>query len=680
MARHSAVTKRLCVWSLAATCLLVLAAQRPARAENLVFNGDFEVAAATRNPPPGWVMWGASKYHDPANFSLDTTNPHGGKGCLRIHHPPDTAGYIVSSPEHAIRTRKGMMYTVSFWARAAKPGRALFGLEGYEEMRPYVDAPSPGFFSLEVGPEWKAYTFTVHEGWDFFAGQTRFCLLVLKPTAVTAEEQTLWIDDVAAVEAPSTREGRLLDCGELVYPLLEHRLRPGAQLEFTVDAARRLRPATRDAGGVSFHRVAGWSGAPYDKQGNYTLPPELEQAVREMRLPMTRFYAVGDEQFGLESAIDKAAEICRRAGVPLGSTVLEFETQGATSTLAPEVWAHGVRHSLKQGYGFRHWEITNEPYVQRAKATFPTPDAYVEHFLAVSAAIRTVHPQGRIGLAIHGRDTAWGNYVLKRAAGHYDFVAGHFYCSMDVNKHSFEDVVLRANYETIDDVLRVNALMRAYNPGREVYQYDTEWGMSSPGPGGERPDYVIRNSNIVGTMHRAVRLIHYAREDILRGASSWEMFSRLKATGFGFLYPEAPARRSMFYWLYYHFNRHVGEWVLDMEGTAPYYTWSDRGKTASGPLTPALATLSADGRRLYLVIANGSWLKAVDGRVVLKNFLPERATAVTLSQSDADAGPLIDRKEDVVRELPVALGDGDMRFAVPAHAIVFITLENGAAG
>jgi hypothetical protein len=203
--------------------------------------------------------------------------------------------------------------------------------------------------------------------------------------------------------------------------------------------------------------------------------------------------------------------------------------------------------------------------------------------------------------------------------------------------------------------------------------------MHSSGPGGEGPDYVNRNGNIVGAMHRAVRLIYYAREDLLRGASSWEMFSRPKAPGFGFLYQEAPGCRSMLYWLYHHFNRHVGEWVLDMDGTAPYYEWSDHGKTGSGPLTPALVTQSADGKRLDLVIANGSWSKSTECHVVLRNFQAARAAAAALSQSDPEASPLVERKEDVVRELPVALGGGDLRCIVPAHAFVFVTVDSRAA-
>ena len=59
-------------------------------------------------------------------------------------------------------------------------------------------------------------------------------------------------------------------------------------------------------------------------------------------------------------------------------------------------------------------------------------------------------------------------------------------------------------------------------------------------PDGKEADYEDRNANIIGTLHRAVRLIYYAREDILRGASGWQMLSRIDAPGFGILSPEAP--------------------------------------------------------------------------------------------------------------------------------------------
>ena len=97
-----------------------------------------------------------------------------------------------------------------------------------------------------------------------------------------------------------------------------------------------------------------------------------------MKLPMTRFYAVGDEPFGLEGAIDRVAEMCRRVGVPEDHTVLELETQGANSKLSPEIWARGVQYSVQQGYKFRHWEIANEPYLMRPGTAFPSPNVYID--------------------------------------------------------------------------------------------------------------------------------------------------------------------------------------------------------------------------------------------------------------------------------------------------------------
>jgi hypothetical protein len=409
-------------------------------------------------------MWGAQKYKIAANYTRDTRQPHGGEACFRIHHPAGTEGYIVSAPESAIRPKTGMMYTLTFWARADWPGDAVFGWTAYRSVRPFVDAPSPGLFPIRVDRQWREFRFASYEGWDFFAEDCRYLLLTFKATERAAEERTLWIDDVTVTEQPSLREGRLVKPDTLAYDRLEHRLRPGEQLAVTVDAGKRVREAPREVGGVSFHRVAGWARLPFDKDGRYVLPPDLEEAVWQMRLPMTRFYALGDEPFGLEAAIDKAAEFLDRIGVPQAATPLEFEIQGATSKLSPEVWARGVRHSLAQGHRFRHWEIANEPYVGAARRAFPTADSYLEHFVAVSKALRQVQPEARIGMAIYHRSPSWGNYLLKRAAGHYDFIVPHYYCSMNVQRSTFEDVVLGGNYQILDEALKAGLFRWTFVP------------------------------------------------------------------------------------------------------------------------------------------------------------------------------------------------------------------------
>ena len=652
---------------------------------NLIYNGDFETPAS-QNLPPGWAMWGPAAYQDPANFTLDSASPRRGKYCFRIHHPAGTNGYIVSSPAYALQPKKRKVYSITFFARTSKPGRSVFGVAAYESLNPFRDAPTPGFFSIDVSQQWGSFSFEIKEGIDFFADRSRYLLLTFKATTDLMEDKTLWIDEVVVMEKDYPLEGRLIDEMTLAHEPLQHRLQPGPSLSMTVDVRKRLRPVNPMVSGISSHRVAGHTGHPFNSQGQYTLSPALEQAIRDLHLPMTRFYGLGDERFSLEEAIDKAAEFCRRVGIPQSQTVLEFEPQDARSKLAPEIWEQGVSHSVRKGYAFRYWEIANEPenavLKSKRRAAYLSPDEYVDQVKKVSSAIRKVQPKAQVGLAI-SETPSWGNYVLSKAAGHYDFVTGHFYAVSQAHRRKFEAAVLTDNFKTLEKIIRTNDLIRAYNPGKAVYQIDTEWGMHSGGPNNEPADFVTRNANIFGVLHRAVRLIYYAREGILRGAGSWSLLSNLEAPGFAVLSPQAPEARSLSYWLYYYFNRHLGESVLDIQGAAPYYIPAagddpfTRSGEFPGPLTPVLATLSKDGKNLYLIMANGSWGKGIPCRVNILNHPFSQAQAVLLTHHDPDGNPFLEKKEDAVSRLPLSLIQQEIRCTIPPHSVVFITVRGG---
>ena len=227
----------------------------------------------------------------------------------------------------------------------------------------------------------------------------------------------------------------------------------------------------------------------------------------------------------------------------------------------------------------------------------------------------------------------------------------------------------------LDRALRINALLRAYNGDRPVYQYDTEWGMICGTAEGKDADYEDRNANIIGTVHRAVRLIYYAREDIVRGAGGWQMLSRLGGQGFGILSQEAPDKRFMLYWLYYYFNRHVGPWVLQMDGTAPYHQPRREAGEFAGPLTPVLATSSGDGNEIYLAMVNGSWTRSVPCLIKLHDFRIAKARAVVISSGKLDGKPLLERKEEAVSDFPVATTPEEVNCTLEPHAIVFVTLS-----
>lgn len=638
-----------------------------------VFEDGFEAKPFT-GLPAGWAMWGAQEFKIPSNYAIDTNRPHAGQSCFRIHHPSNTRGYIVSAADRAIQPKARMLCTVSFWARAERPAKALFQWTAYRSIKPFVDAPSPGSLSYAVEKEWRQFEYTIREGLDFFADESRFLLLTFNATAEASKEQTLWIDDVRVVEAPDPNPVALINSAALPHEAIEHPLRPGDRLEFSIDVSNRVRRATAMVGGISFHRVCGWTGQPYNREGKYTLHPQLEEAIRELHLPMTRIYGVGDEPFSVESSLDKVAELCRRVGVAQEHCVLEFEEQGASRKLSPETWSRGVSHSLAQGYGFHYWEIANEPSASLwgHGEAFPTPEAFIDHFRSVSRAIRKADPQAQVGMDINPEQVRWGNYLLKQLAGEYDFVAPHFYCGANVHKLSFEDLVLRENFRMLDGALKINALLKAYNGSRPVYQYDTEWGMICSTADGKDADFEDRNANIIGTLHRAVRLIYYARGDILRGASGWQMFSRLNAQGFGILSQEGPDQRAMLYWLYYYFNHHMGEWVLQTDGTAPYYR---KGEEFGGPLTPVLATLSGDGARIFLIVANGSWKDPMPCQMSFTNFSPQRAIGVVLSNDSLEGKPFLHAKEDAVSELAVGTRSGGANCRLPPHSVAFITLQ-----
>ena len=604
-------------------------------------------------------------------------------GCYRINHPSGTSGFTVSHKNWAIQTALAKAYTVTFWARTDNPGTALFYWDSYSSISPYIDATSAGRLPFEVTTEWQEYTFTVDEGRDFYFSDVKFMLAAFKPVGNEyGIQRVLWVDDVVVTERDSTAEP-LTDWNALIYPPLIHRLSAGSQLIVNVDAAVAIGPATQEASGVSFHSISGWGRHPYDPNMIYQLvgaKAPLEESLRQLKNPMTRFYDVGAEPPGILGSIDKVAELMDLFDMPKEWTVIELEPASADFTFTPAEWASAVAHSETNGYGFRYWEIGNETYTRKATA-FPTSDDYVDHFIDVSTAIKAVKADAQIGISAWPGQPNWGNYILQAAQGHYDYVVGHYYSGTSPYTNSFEDVVLKANYQTLDEILRMNALIEDYNPGGDIYLLDTEWGLHEVAESGTEPLNKWRNANVTGMMHRAVRLIYYARESLMRGASGWEMFSRhvspYTSISFGHLSYDYPDKKTMLYWLPYFFNRHCGEMALDITGTAPWYNGSTTAE--SGPQTPVLATLSDDGNTMYFVIANGSWTINRPALFSLSNFAPISATGVGLSQDSLDADPMVHDEATAISDVPVTIDGNTVSFNVPAHTVVFVTLHKAAA-
>jgi hypothetical protein len=118
----------------------------------------------------------------------------------------------------------------------------------------------------------------------------------------------------------------------------------------------------------------------------------------------------------------------------------------------------------------------------------------------------------------------------------------------------------------------------------------------------------------------------------------------------------------------------VGESVLGIDGTGPFYQLAAAEAAFAGPLTPVLATLSRDGDEIYLVIANGSWKRAVPCRVALQNFHVASAKGIVITSDNMDGKPLLEEKEDAVSEFPISATAEAASCTLPPHSIVFVTL------
>lgn len=657
------------------TALMVvtfLAALSAPAQENLLRDGDFEKPFQTvQDLHDAWTIWGLPEGKVPGNFSREENNPHGGKACLRVFHPAGMpggwTGVLATPPDRLVLTpQKGKKYTATFWARAEQTEEYLLRIGSYQSTNPFVDGPTPATLYFKPQKEWTQFSVSFTEGQTFFASGAKYMYLGFFFNGTSKQDRTLWLDDITLIAEDSPLSAKLIDPADLKIPGLNFPLREVASIDMTVDPTQIRHKTNLLCGGISMMSLNRWIGMPYSKTGEYNLLPGLENGFRDLQLPLTRFYALLEKEpfTKIEDALDATAVFLDKINVPQSTTMLELEPWDAKSVLSPDIWARAAQHAVNKGYGFRHWEIGNEVYFPNT--TFKSPEQYLKHVLEVSAAIRKVQPNSQIGMSVDAGE----NYLLQAAAGHYDFVCPHLYGLVSSAKEArFEEIVLGENHNVIQKALSLSALLAAYNPGKHVYIYDSEWGLHT----GENADRTVRNGNIVGTIFRAVRLLYYARERIVGGASAWKSMDSKDSPGFAVMYNNAPDERSMLYWLYYYYNRNLEPNVIGMQGTAPYFE-SEAAKT-SLPLTPCLATVSDDGKRLRLMLVNGSWSKDFPVNITIDGFHEARCESVLLKHDNPTASPVLKNKAEFVHDLQVMLTPKKISFTLPAHSVAFIRLD-----
>lgn len=486
------------------------------------------------------------------------------------------------------------------------------------------------------------------------------------------------------------------------------------------------------------------TGLPIDANGDYRLADypsgNFEKAIKDLNLLVTRVYDfafydrflhAGKEsqafyaKFDAKTALNKWHYLAQRLNIPEENIVIAlfiYTDKDGNIYPTPNFWENLVNYSVSKGYRFKHWEIGNEVFIPiKEDVTGFTLNGFFNrnnldesvakfknYFISVSKAIKKVQPTAQLGISIYGPanlinramdrvEFAWSKSILENLAGYYDFIVGHYYLGgeneYELADNNFERHVLLLNYALMQVELTTLEYARNLdgNKNRFIYHYDTEWGSNAlRGRWGEGGGVAseVRNGNLFGSIARAIRLIYYLRENIVEGANTWAMLEREPyiTPAFGLLTHNDPNMRSMTYWLYYYFNQFVGNWILHIQGTAPYKSeysfkyWPWYDIDIKGPYTPVLASRNESGNNVYLIIANGNENFGYDFKVNFVNFQGSKVEGILFNDfrltNWKDNNPFSTKQSDFITKHSLKLSSNGriLNGRIPEHSVLFVKI------
>lgn len=636
----------------------------PSNTWNLLFEESFE----NNGSPLTYFAHNWGTQIDPVNFARDSSVAKTGNASFKIHKPANTNAYAVTQhlSIYTIKPNDKAKYRVSFWAKSDQERTSQFFFVSYESVidpaipgSAFKDAPPLPPFSIQVGSDWRFFSFEIQDRFDFFSTTSKFILPSFKASNTLSEESTLWIDDVKVEWQLPPQIQDSIDPHTLtpLIPPAPFSPSSGNQISLNLSPQTELGFTPKSLGGISIHRPAGWINKPFDTNGTYTQTLQEDQWIRDLALPTSRVYNLmpdNFQSFSIEQAIDKVAYWASRNQVPAQEIALELEDQGSNSTLSPTGWENVVQYAATHT-DFRIWEIGNETYGAQHfssdfGAAFPDAESYAAHFIAVSRAIRAVQPWAKIGISIHKTDPRWQSWLLSRTRGEYDFVVPHLYAWSDLDQDTLEETIISRSREEVATAHRIKALASAYNStlGKSASIRDTEWALAAS-HSNTTIETEIMNSNIVGSLHSLFRLIQYAREEALEAASAWQLYANPAYPGFGFIQTgQSSSQKILKYFVHKLFNTHLGSKKIQLAGLTPHFF--SRVSQSQESLVDGIATIEPATGEIYIILANGSsdrdfplqiCLNSKNFSTILKtefsHFVSDPAHHTGVTQSDNEA-------------------------------------------
>ncbi|HEY4785336.1 MAG TPA: hypothetical protein VIH57_04780, partial [Bacteroidales bacterium] len=472
---------------------------------------------------------------------------------------------------------------------------------------------------------------------------------------------------------------------------LQHKLTlTGSSTAVNVDANSVLSKACRDNMGAANFRIT-WvntSASFFNTAGtSYIFSTVCENQLKSLNLPMSRIYFTYYEAGGLHNGLDMLAVVCNRNNIPQNKIIICIEHYQASTILGVPVYQDAINYVKSKGYGFKYWEISNEPQYAWGSG-LENPVTYAQHVKDCYAAVKAIDSTMIVGCEICRRSW-YTDQVLSNINGKADFIAGHWYGITNTDQYSTTDLILAENFKDLDYIAYENQNILS-KTGKPIPQIDTEWRLLADGTVNgvsQTGEWNDKCGNIVGTLHQAVRMIYTVRDGYTLGSNCWHTAGNQP----GVLVPAGYSQKSVLldgkttylYWLYNYMINNTGDYVVDFNGTAPSYTGSaihnvDDGSsgnlTYTGPLTPLMVTKSSDGTKLYITIVNGSTTQTVPFTAKISNFTPTTQSAVVITDTDVNQSFYQNDNSRFVKNGTVTYSAGTVSCSLAPLSVTFITL------
>ncbi len=633
------------------------------RGQDLVRNRGFEEGGS--QVPQGW-MRDLAYTGKKGTVSVDFSRNHTGRASLKLQPNSKNGGDFPLAIAQVIPAAAYRGRTVEFSAYVQAQGGATAALG----MLNFVQGRGSNLITVTQpsgGSQWTRISQTYNVPDDSSVQLIVTCIVQGKSGAA-------WFDDVSVVPLSERRSG-----GRDVIPSTPS---SSAVLKANVeiDARSVIRQIPRTLYGTNVEWI--WNGNLLWLEESRRPNPDMVRLTEELGVSLIRFpgghysdfyhwrdgigafekrpQALHEKgkndrsrpNFGTDEALDFAQQVN-------GELLITVNAGSASAREAAE-WVNYVNGKSQR---VRYWEVGNELYMNEGSAMSRSvtidPAGYAARFREFAQAMRAADPRIKIG-AIGGENQGryasvtysnWNRTVLEKAGDQIDFFAVHnAYAPVLISGDNKDlrtvykamlaaPVLIRRNLGTIEQQIATYAPSRASRIGIAV----TEWGpLFQFDPRGRYVDHV----KTLGSALFAASTLKVFIESPRTEVANFFLLNDVSVLGWigsrdGRFPPQPDWAPTAKYYAFQMYTRHFGEQLVRSNSDGPTFDSETIGlidAVKDVPYLDVVSSLSADGRKLYVLAINKHFDSSIEASIALQGFDPASSgTAWILTGTSIDA-------------------------------------------